>query len=170
MNSPSLQVAIQALKIQDVYVRDQVAACRDDFNPKYETDFDSLTIQHMHLVRQSSVFEAEEGNCLLQVFIRLGVRWINPSETSEELSIRAIIEAEFIAEYSMSQKLDQQSIDEFALKNASYHVWPYWRELLSSHCARMQLPRLVMQTVQFAQNRNQAEVPEVGEPAVDSAD
>lgn len=168
MISSNLQAAIKALKIQDVYVRDQVANCRDDFNPKYEADIDSLTVQQMHLVRQSNVFEADEGNCLLQVFIRLGVRWVNPAESSEELSIRAFIEAEFVAEYSMSQNLDQQSIDEFALKNASYHVWPYWRELLSSQCARMQLPRLIMPTVQFAQNRDQAAQSELGEIPVDS--
>ncbi len=170
MISSNLEAAIKALKIQDVYVRDQVANCRDDFNPKYEPDLESLTVQQMHLVRQSNVFEADEGICLLQVFIRLGARWVNPAEASEELSIRAIIEAEFIAEYTMSQKLDQQSIDEFALKNASYHVWPYWRELLSSQCARMHLPRLVMPTVQFAQNRDQPPAADVDEPPIDSTD
>lgn len=160
MNSLHLQAAIDSLKIQDVYVRDQVATCRNDFNPKYEADFDSLTVQHMHIVRQSNVLEADEGDCLLQVFIRLGARWVDPSEDSEELSIKALIETEFIAEYSMTQKLDQEAIDEFSLKNASYHIWPYWRELLSSHCTRMQLPRLVMPTVQFAQNRHQPDTSE----------
>jgi len=155
MNSPHLQAAIDSLKILDVYVRDQVATCKNDFNPKYEADFDTLTVQHMHLVRQSTVLEVAEDTCLLLVFIRLGVRWVDLSEKNEELSVRAVIEAEFVAEYSMSQRLEQQSIDEFALNNASYHVWPYWRELLSSHCSRMQLPRLVMPTVQFAQNRHQ---------------
>jgi hypothetical protein len=52
----------------------------------------------------------------------------------------------------MSAKLKKDCLNEFALRNASYHVWPYWRELLMSQCARMHLPRLVMPTMQVAQN------------------
>lgn len=158
MNSVHLQSAIDALKIQDVYLRDQLAACKGDFNPKYSPDIEKLTIQHMHLVRESAVVEADETDCLLQVFVRLGVRWVDTAEQNQELSVKAVIEGEFIAEYSMANKLEQPAIDEFALNNASYHVWPYWRELLSSHCTRMHLPRLILPTVQFAQNRHQPDL------------
>ncbi len=160
MINAHLQNAIDSLKIQDVYVRDQLAACKGDFNPKYAPDLEKLNIQQMHLIRQSTVVELDESNCVLQVFIRMGVRWVDPAEENAELSIKAIIEAEFIAEYSMSHKLEQQSVDEFSLKNASYHVWPYWRELLSSHCTRMHLPKLMLPTVQFAQNRDMPVVKE----------
>ncbi|WP_339867523.1 hypothetical protein [Pseudohongiella nitratireducens] len=157
MISAHLQKAIETLKIHDVYVRDQVATCMNGFNPKYAPDIETLTVQHMHLVQQSSVVEVDETNCLLQVFIRLGVRWVDSTEENEDLSVKAMIEGEFITEYAMNEKLDQQIIDEFALKNASYHVWPYWRELLSNHCTRMHLPRLILPTVQFAQNQQQLE-------------
>ena len=160
MISKPLQSAIDALTIHDVYVRDQLATCKNDFNPKYAPDLEALTTQQMHLVQQAVIAEADDKDCLLQVFIRLGVRWVNPAEENEELSIRAIIESEFIVEYSMSQKLEQNAIDEFALKNASYHVWPYWRELLSNHCTRMHLPRLILPTVQFAQNQQQPDTSE----------
>ena len=155
MNSENLQKAIDSLSIQDVYLRDQVASCIGDFEAKYSPDIENLTVQHMHIVKQSRVFEIEEDGQLLSILVRLGVRWIDPDIEGEDLAIRAMIEAEFVADYQMTIELDKECIDEFALKNASYHVWPYWRELLSSQCARMHLPRLILPTVQFAQNRLQ---------------
>ena len=66
-----------------------------------------------------------------------------------------MIEAEFIAEYQMTDTtLEQSCIDEFSLKNVSYHIWPYWRELLGNQCARMYLPKLILPTVQLAHNRH----------------
>lgn len=155
MISADLQKAIDNLSIQDVYVRDQVASCLRDFDPKYAAELEHLTVQQMHLVKQANVVELNDENRLLRVFVRLGARWVDPEEENEELSIRAVIEAEFIAEYQMTDTLEQACIDEFSLKNVSYHIWPYWRELLSSQCARMHLPRLILPTVQLAQNRHQ---------------
>lgn len=155
MISAGLQKAIDNLSIQDVYVRDQIASCVGDFDPKYAADIDQLTVQQMHLVEQSSVVELDDKTRLLRVFVRLGARWVDPAEENEEFSIRAKIEAEFIAEYQMSDILEQACIDEFCLKNVSYHIWPYWRELLSNQCTRMHLPRLILPTIQLAHNRHQ---------------
>ena len=155
MISVGLQKAIDNLKIQDVYVRDQVASCMGDFDPKYATDIERLTIQQMHLVKQANVVELDDESRLLRVLVRLGARWIDPEENNEELSVRAVIEAEFIAEYQMTDTtLEQSCIDEFSLKNVSYHIWPYWRELLGNQCARMYLPKLILPTVQLAHNRH----------------
>lgn len=162
MINANLQKAIDNLKIQDVYVRDLVASCNGDFDPKYAPDIDKLQVQQMHLIKQANVVEIDETVCLVQAFIRVGVRWIDPEEKNEDISVRAFIEAEFIAEYEMGDKLDQACIDEFCLKNASYHVWPYWRELLSNQCVRMHLPKLILPTVQLAQNRHQGAAGEVG--------
>lgn len=164
MISADLQKAIDNLGIQDVYVRDQVACCMGDFDPKYAADMDRLVVQQMHLVKKSNIAELDGDTSLLRVFVRLGARWVDPEEENEELSVRALIEAEFVAEYQMTDSLEQASIDEFCLKNTSYHVWPYWRELLSNQCTRMHLPRLILPTVQLAHNRHQlTEGPESAE-------
>ncbi|MET0008711.1 MAG: preprotein translocase subunit SecB [Candidatus Thiodiazotropha sp. 6PLUC9] len=155
MISAGLQKAIDNLNIQDVYVRDQVASCMGDFDPKYSAEIERLTIQQMHLVKQANVAVLDDEGQLLRVFIRLGARWVDPEEKKEKLAVRAVIEAEFIAEYQMTATLEQACIDEFSLKNASYHIWPYWRELLSNQCARMHLPRLILPAVQLAHNRHQ---------------
>lgn len=151
-NPAPLQKAIDNLRIQDVYLRDSFARCADDFCPKYAPELASLVVQQMHMVRQSTVAEVEDDGRLLQVFIRLGARWINPEDKADEPHIFAIIEGEYIAEYQMLDELDQTCIEAFAVKNASFHVWPYWREYLSSHCERLRLPRLILPTMQFSQN------------------
>lgn len=154
MISTDLQQAIDSLEIQDLYVREQIASCYGEFDPKYGSDMDHLIVQQMHLVKQSNVVELDDGIRLLRVFIRLGARWIDPKEQSEDLSVKAVIEAEFIAEYQMLETVEQACIDEFCLKNVSYHVWPYWRELLSSQCVRMHLPRLILPAMQLADNHH----------------
>lgn len=155
MISAGLQKAIDHLTIHDVYVRDQFASCMGEFDPKYAAEIERLTIQQMHVVKQATVAALDDESQLLRVFVRLGVRWVDPEEENEALSVKAVIEAEFIAEYQMTATLEQACIDEFCLKNASYHVWPYWRELLSNQCARMHLPRLMLPAVQLAHNRHQ---------------
>jgi hypothetical protein len=65
--------------------------------------------------------------------------------------VRAVISGLMVAEYDMREDPGEDALKEFALRNASYHVWPYWRELLASQCQRMNLPKLVLPAVQFAQ-------------------
>ena len=154
MISAGLQKAIDNLTIHDVYVRDQVASCIGEFDPKYASEIERFTIQQMHLVKQATVAALDDESQLLRVFVRLGVRWVDPEEENEALSVKAVIEAEFIAEYQMAATLEQACIDEFSLKNANYHIWPYWRELLSNQCVRMHLPRLILPAVQLAHNRH----------------
>jgi len=156
MISPELQDAIDNLHIHDVYVRDLLARCVDDFDPKYDSIIETLAIQFKYVVKQSVIVELENQTNLLRVFVEVGARWIDEAAEDEASSIKAFIEAEFIAEYTMDKGLEQKSIDEFSLKNVSYHTWPYWRELLSSQCTRMHLPRVILPTVQLAHNRRHA--------------
>lgn len=161
MMNNNLQKAIDNLQIHDVYLRGVTARCKDDFDPKYDSNNESLTVQLMHYVRQSIVVKFDENDStLLRVFIETGARWIDEKIEDENESILASIEAEYIAEYSMAELLEKACIDEFSLKNASYHVWPYWREFLSNHCDRMHLPKVVVPAVQLAHNRHNGAVPE----------
>lgn len=146
--SKSLQKAIDALVIQDVYVKSCEAKCTDDFDPK-STELDTLLVQQMHVVHRSELVDIDGDGQLIRIYIRLGTRWVNPKENSDP-DIKAFVEADFIVEYQLTAELEQAAIDEFALKNASYHVWPYWREFLSTQCERLRLPRVVLPTVQFS--------------------
>ena len=156
----SLQKAIECLKIHDVYLRSSEATLTDGFEPKYETDLDALEVQFKHLVSHSNVLLLEEdGESKLQlfrVFVELGARWVESTEqkSGDDDSFKAQIEAVMVAEYLMKEDPGKEALKEFALRNASYHIWPYWREYLTTQCMRMNLPKLVMPTVQFANNRD----------------
>jgi hypothetical protein len=153
--SKALQQAIDSLVINDVYVKSCQSHCADDFDAK-STGTDSFIVQQMHVVRRSELLEIEDDGQLARVHIRMGTRWVT-NKTDSDLDIKAFIEADFIAEYLITKELDTASIDEFALKNASFHVWPYWRELLSSQCERLRLPRVILPIVQFSKQPNSSE-------------
>ncbi|KAA0875749.1 preprotein translocase subunit SecB [Nitrincola tapanii] len=158
--SHTLQKAIDSLRLQDVYLRDSFAHCHDEFDPKYLGEQEALNVQQMHVVRQTVIADLEGNGKLVRVFVRFGVRWVNPiAERSMDEqgspSVVANIEAEFIAEYALEQEISQTCIDDFATQNASLHVWPYWREFLASQCERMRLPRIVLPAWQLPHHRRE---------------
>jgi len=153
MISVALQKAIDNLQIQDVYLRDLLAHCQPDFDPKYNVNIEGLAVQLKHFVKQSMLVAVDDQE-MLRVFVELGARWLDEKEQDEAKAVKVLIEAEFVAEYLLKETLDKASIDEFSLKNASYHIWPYWRELLTNQCARMRLPCVTVPTIQLADNRH----------------
>lgn len=154
MNEVS-QEAKDNLKIQDVYLRESNTALFDGFEPKFDSEFGSLELQFKHVVTHSNILElqqdSDESIKLFRVFVEFGTRWVL-SQEEKAPEIKAHIEATMVADYQMAKDLDQESLKIFALKNASYHVWPYWREFLSSQCTRMNLPKVTMPTMQVASN------------------
>lgn len=58
-----------------------------------------------------------------------------------------------VAEYRMTEDPGKDSLKAFALRNASHHVWPYWREYLMGQSLRMNLPKLILPAVQLARNQ-----------------
>ncbi len=161
-----LQQAIKCLQIRDVLMRASHSSVSEDFDPKYDSGVDDLLVQLKHVVTQSQVIEVEDGeetHQIFRVFIDLGARWVvatpevqdDAGEDVAKPHVKAQIEATLIAEYALKDVPGKEALDAFALKNANYHVWPYWREFLSSQSQRMGLPKVVVPTVQFAQNHNQ---------------
>lgn len=158
MISDTLQKAIDNLHIQDVYQRWNRSQCAEGFYPK-EADFSQLKSQQMHAVTRSEVLDTGNKERFLRVMVVMGVRWVEPStqlpsqegeagETSGP-DVRVFIEAEFVAEYRFITDLPNECLDEFAQKNASYHIWPYWREFLMSQSERLRLPRVILNTMQL---------------------
>lgn len=163
----ALQRAIDALSIRDVFIVRSESWLADGFEPQYNEP-NSLQVSWKHSVPQSQVATLEtdtgEKQLLFRVIVDMGMR-LNPSSASEESTqpdkqeqatddstTCACIEARFIAEYEMQEQLepDEDAKRAFALQNASYHVWPYWREYLMSQCMRMNLPKVAVPAVQIA--------------------
>ncbi|HHF3183986.1 TPA: preprotein translocase subunit SecB [Vibrio alginolyticus] len=154
MINTNLQKAIECLRISDLYVRNLESKCNEGFDPKH-SDMEDLIIQTKHMVTKSEILQSDEEEKLFRVCVEVGVRWAREAkDTSNPL---LFIEAEFVAEYSVTDDLPEECFNEFALKNVSYHVWPYWRELLTSQCDRMRMPRLLLPMTQVAHNSGHGE-------------
>jgi hypothetical protein len=169
MMKEHLKAAIDSLEIQDVYISEFHSWLKESFDPKYSPETKDLTVQYKHVVEKAEIAEllddgdVEKVERIFKVFINLGARWVHgevgeeddDSQDTEALQekVKASIEAHYVLEYRMKNDIEQESLDAFALNNASYHVWPYWRELLMSHCLRMNMPKLALPTLQLASNR-----------------
>ena len=67
----------------------------------------------------------------------------------------AFIESTYVVEYFLDGKPGKNASNEFALNNASYHVWPYWREYIMSQGMRMNFAEFALPAVQFATNKDE---------------
>jgi hypothetical protein len=162
-----LHRAINSLKVNDVYLRSSHALIAEDYDPKYGDERDNIAVQFKHVVSRSFIVEltnSDAGEKLFRVFIDFGARLIVPgsaaddeSEEEQEPDVKAVIESVMVAEYLMVDDPGTEALKMFAFNNASYHVWPYWREFLSAQCLRMNLPKIMTPAVQFAANRDEAD-------------
>jgi hypothetical protein len=164
MDKQLLRTAQDGLRISDIALRASRAFLADKFEPKYEHP--ETEPQFMQRTARSEVMEIANGNVehkLFRVFVDFGIRWVRAPKRSkrkaskkqsptpdEKQSVLATIEASFIAEYEMVEPIEQPALDEFALHNAPWQVWPYWREFVASQCMRLNLPKAAMPMQCFA--------------------
>jgi len=177
MNPEMLDRAQKCLDIIDVIQRTSACHLAENYYPQRESG-EQLALQYKHNVLRSEIFSVgeESGDTpyLFRVFIDLGVRWhvvkaddavsVDESDPANE-EPAGTIEAAYVAEYRLKDhELDNDALDEFALYNAIYHVWPYFREFVTTQCGRMAAPRLTMPLIQPASNRNQKRLVEGATP------
>jgi hypothetical protein len=140
----NLQRAIENLNFSDIFIHN--ISCAHLSSDPGLSNFDSLTIKLKHQVSKSTVLQDNHHNDrAIRIFIDLGAIWVD----KESKEVFSKIEVTYVLQYDLKSPLEKDCIDEFALKNASYHVWPYWREFLSSTCDRMNLPKLILPAKQL---------------------
>ena len=165
MSDDLLQTAIDSLAIDDVYLRQTHVAFKNDFDPKVpgqSLDMQlRISTEGVEELDGTEVVQGEsEQHAVKLVRIRLGagLRFM-PGGLSDEIKnspdelpkyVRAEINASFVAEYRVTRDgLSREAIEEFAKRNAAYHVWPYWREYVQSVCARTRLPNVIVPLFQL---------------------
>lgn len=162
MDQELLKQAQRRLRIRDVYQVEAHAKAAPGYDPGQGSGDENPAFQTKHLVRQSIVLEPvgdEASPDLFRVYIELGVRWKSNGDASNEEDDLgneeswSEIGATYVAEYEIHQDLEPDALTMFALHNASYHVWPYFREFVASQCQRMNFPKLVMPMMRLAANR-----------------
>ena len=152
-NQTLLQRAIACLAIQGVFVRECHLTMSPEFDPRVPgTVGVQLKIEPIRVDQVSYGSEGEGSPSIIfvRVHVKTGIRFVetgtdkqSSKETDVEIqgSTKAELLTVFIAEYQkLCEDLEQPAIEEFAQKNAAYHIWPYWREHVQNMCARTGLP------------------------------
>lgn len=113
-----------------------------------------VSIQGKQAVSQVRRLEASTGSDEAAAFFiaiyryNVGLRVVeqapNGAGTTDEVGELLHIEASFDVEYEEKVRLDEEALNAFGHKNVAYHVWPYWRELVSSTVGRMRFPHSVV--------------------------
>ena len=144
----ALERAKAGLQFEDVCQQRVEAWLEEDFDPRFDVDPQANQVQFKHHVVQSRLIEVsgEQGDFdLFRVVIEVGARLVpSPEEKDRHLTL-ALIEAKYRVDYRITDpglKDDKEALACFALQNASYHVWPFWREFLMSQGMRMNLPKV----------------------------
>lgn len=154
MDKTLLHTAQQGLCIRDVALRASMVALDDNFDPKYQSIPRDIQLMQ-RTIRSETVEVEDDGNPrhLFRVFVRLGIRWVHDlgeaatntgQESPDNVDVLAVVEATFVAEYEVIKELQQPALDEFAMHNAPWHIWPYWREYVANQCARLNIPKATM--------------------------
>ena len=151
----SIKKAIDALTIQDVYLR--------ELRLTIASDYDSKTGQPAALTnlgwgsKSAATIEIEDTETkqkttLWKVQFAVRCRLLKPIEPlppenyePKPEEILATIESVFVAEYVLTDKsIEPEALAEFAQHNVAYHVWPYWREQIHDITTRALLPRVTL--------------------------
>ena len=98
--------------------------------------------QHKRGVRYS--VEVINDHRELQVLVQLGTRLLMGSDEPDEepVAVQFEVEADYLVRYSVSEDLDDASLDAFATFNAVHNVWPFWRQHVFDIVQRAKLPPL----------------------------
>jgi len=154
----ALERAKAVLNIQDVWMHQSYAWMAKDFDPKF-SDVELIGAQHKHVVARATFAEVTDGQqhapYLYRVYIDLGMRLVQVEENTDAANegdtdqphVLASVEATLVAEYRTAEDPGEDALNAFAARNASYHVWPFWREYVVSQCDRMRLPRVMIPTM-----------------------
>ncbi|WP_105182049.1 hypothetical protein [Pseudoalteromonas sp. T1lg21] len=148
--APELKSCVDNLEIQSVILKSLLVNLRDDVDAEV---FDDECIEHpqeiraLKLIRQ---FQREEDDTwFYRLHTVIAIRFISEEDTKKDSgddSIEPILEirAEFVAQYESKCELSEEGLSLFGEKYVFYHVWPYWREILQSSCARLGVPPLMI--------------------------
>ena len=160
MADESIQRAIDALSIVDVFPRSLSVTVSDDFDQKYGEE--PVRVQWRHRLKQVTLLEVKSGEAaraedipLVQFTFDTGLRYLTgETEDQEEVSesmVCAEIVADIRAEYRLNNGIDEPSLEAFGSQNALFHIWPYWREIVQSLSARFRLPTFALPMYQLPQ-------------------
>ncbi|MEC6831249.1 hypothetical protein VXS06_05645 [Photobacterium toruni] len=148
--TPELKKCTDNLVIQSVTLKNLLVQLHDDMDSEQFNDQFLENTQELRFLRQVRQSEMEDDDIwYYRLNTVLAIRCISDVDVSKESdndTIEPILEikAEFVAQYESSCALSEEEINQFGQKHVYYHVWPYWREVIQSSCARLGITPIII--------------------------
>ncbi|MBO9718609.1 hypothetical protein [Xanthomonas phaseoli] len=149
-----LAEAKEALKITDIYSRDEIVKIGEGITPPFwpecgKTQFKMVTriLKELELTPEVEGGEdsAQAPLKLIEVEFTGKVRCI-PSESKDVEAADEVlsIEVKLGLLYTVTQACSPESLEAFVRINVPYHAVPYWREQVHAACARRRFPPITV--------------------------
>ncbi len=135
-DSQKISAVTKTLKLLDIALHDS----KYQFSPELLTKDLPDSQMMKRLVSYQFISPSKEAGEVLLVKIDLGVRLCRDEDQNEESNILVEIEAGFVASYSITNKIDEDSYKLFAEFNSVHNVWPFWRQHVYDIVQRGRLP------------------------------
>lgn len=141
--TPELKKCTDNLLIQSVTLKNLYVNLHDDLDAEiFDDSFleNSQELKGLKMIRKVEI--EEENKWLYRLYTVVGIRFLSDEDFNNENSEASVeplleIKSEFVAQYESPCDLTEEEINQFGQQHVFYHVWPYWREVLQSSCARL---------------------------------
>lgn len=140
-----LDKCINNLFIQSVILKNLMIEFHNDFDADMFDDELLSHPQELRGLKMMKVLPQREGEYFYRFYAVIGIRLLSTDDYKKEPNDNSIeplleIKSEFIAQYESSYEFTEEILTEFSNKHIYFHIWPYWREILQSSCARVGIP------------------------------
>jgi len=148
--TPELKKCLDNLMIEAVMLKNLSVQLHDDVEAEQFGDEHLSNSQELKFIKKIVAIKEENSDVwIYRLSTVIALRCVSEDDLDKEsgdASIEPLLEvkAEFNAQYHSSCELSENEINQFAEKHVYFHVWPYWRELLQSTCARLGIRPIVI--------------------------
>jgi hypothetical protein len=149
--SPEIKKCTDNLLIQGVILKSLYFKFGEEIDEETFDDSFLKNTQEMKFVKSVLVAEnAElpEKGYLIKYTSVLGIRFVTDedleSENQQEIDPLLEVKAEFTSKYLSAEELTEDELKAFGKSHIFYHIWPYWREVIQSTCARAGISPIVI--------------------------
>jgi hypothetical protein len=149
--------AVAACEIADVFIIESRCHVVRDFNPM--DTITTVTFQHRIAPQKEAIAQTrqvvasgEEIN-IVRYYIEGGLRVLKPAIADEKRNDQALTKDDILAEITATLAVDYtcpksyledtEAIGAFG-RNAVFHAWPYWRQIIHALSDQMRLPRITL--------------------------
>ena len=142
--TPEIKKCADNLLIQSVTLKNLYVNLCDDLDSEDFEDRCLENSQELKGLKRYKSFEIGEDKWLYKLYTVIGIRFVSDEDFQNEDTDTSIvplleIKSEFVAQYESPCELSEEEINQFGQQHVFYHIWPYWREVLQSSCARLNI-------------------------------